>query len=107
MLQASREFRMAEKKDAPLLTPTLLKAARGLLSMDQAVRNLVDTTGCDLAAALRCASAYPAELLGRHDLGHLRPGALADLVLIDADLTVAATVIAGRVVYDRDGRYCR
>ena len=27
---------MAEKKDAPLLTPTLLKAARGLLAMDQA-----------------------------------------------------------------------
>jgi N-acetylglucosamine-6-phosphate deacetylase len=81
--------------------------AGSVLSMDQAVRNLVDTTGCDLAAALRCASAYPAELLGRHDLGHLRPGALADLVLIDADLTVAATVIAGRVVYDRDGRYNR
>jgi N-acetylglucosamine-6-phosphate deacetylase len=42
----------------------------------------------------------PADLLGRNDLGRLRPGAVADLVLFSAELQPMATIVAGRVLHD-------
>ena len=38
--------------------------AGSVLTLDQAVTNLIHFTGCDLAQAVRCASAHPATLLG-------------------------------------------
>lgn len=43
-----------------------------------------------LARAVAWTSGTPAGLLGRGDIGHLRPGARADLVLLDPDLRVEA-----------------
>lgn len=43
-----------------------------------------------LARAVAWTSSTPAGLLGRGDVGHLRPGARADLVLLDAELEVEA-----------------
>jgi N-acetylglucosamine-6-phosphate deacetylase len=40
----------------------------------------------------------PAALLGRPDLGHLRPGHRADLVVLEDDLTVAQTWVDGEPV---------
>lgn len=74
--------------------------AGSVLSMDEAVRNLVDFTGCSLAEAVTAASTTPARLLGRDDVGTLDPGALADVVLLDAARRVVATVVGGRVVFD-------
>jgi N-acetylglucosamine-6-phosphate deacetylase len=34
----------------------------------------------------------------------IRPGARGDLTILDDDLRVAATVVGGTVVVDRDGR---
>ena len=36
------------------------------------------------------------------ELGSIRPGYLADLVLLDRNLNVVATVVGGEVVYLRD-----
>lgn len=44
--------------------------------------------GIPLARALRMATATPATVLGRPDLGHLRPGAPADLVHLDGNLAL-------------------
>lgn len=53
-----------------------------------AIRVLV-REGVPLAAALRMATAVPAALLGRPDLGRLAPGAPADFVWLDAELGLA------------------
>lgn len=79
--------------------------AGSALTMDAAVRTMVERAGIGLAQALRAASATPAEAIGRPDLGCLEAGAAADLVVLDGDLEVAATLVAGRALYDRDGAF--
>jgi N-acetylglucosamine-6-phosphate deacetylase len=65
------------------------------LDMMSAVRFLVKQVGVELGEALRMASLYPAEFLGRSDLGRIVPGARADLVFIDDDLKARAVWRAG------------
>jgi N-acetylglucosamine-6-phosphate deacetylase len=74
--------------------------AGSTLGLDRAVRNLVAFAGVPLADALAAASAAPAAVLGRDDRGVIAPGAVADLVLLDADGELVATVAAGRVAHD-------
>ncbi|HZA76511.1 MAG TPA: N-acetylglucosamine-6-phosphate deacetylase [Acidimicrobiales bacterium] len=71
------------------------------LSLDRAVRNLVGFAGVPLAAAVAAVTASPAALVGLEDRGVIAPGAVGDLVLLDAGGEVVATVIGGRVAYDR------
>jgi N-acetylglucosamine-6-phosphate deacetylase len=67
------------------------------LDMASAVRNAVRMLGLDLAEAARMASRYPAEFLGLGDeLGRIAPGYRADLVLVNDDVQVLDTWIAGR-----------
>jgi len=68
--------------------------AGSLLTMDQAVRNLV-AAGAGLAGAVHAASAAPAGLLGRGDLGLLRAGAPAHIAVLDDELRVLRTVVGG------------
>lgn len=66
------------------------------LDMATAVRNCVDLLGLDLGTASRMASANPAAFLGLGDeVGRIAPGLRADLVLLDAGLTVVETWIGG------------
>src|SRR5918992_843572 len=68
--------------------------AGSVLTMDEAVRNLV-ASGASLADAVHAASAAPAQLLGRDDLGVLRPGAPAHLTVLDKELRVVRTLVGG------------
>jgi N-acetylglucosamine-6-phosphate deacetylase len=68
--------------------------AGSVLTMDEAVRNLV-ASGASLADAVRAASTAPARLLGRSDLGELRPGAPAHLTVLDDELRPVRTLVAG------------
>jgi N-acetylglucosamine-6-phosphate deacetylase len=68
--------------------------AGSLLTMDRAVRNLIEM-GASLAAAVNAAARVPARLIGRPDLGVLREGGTADVVVLDDDLRVARTVVGG------------
>lgn len=68
--------------------------AGSLVTMDASVRMLVDA-GASVAAAVHAASAAPARLLGRPDLGVLRPGAPAHVAVLDDDLAVTRTLVAG------------
>jgi N-acetylglucosamine-6-phosphate deacetylase len=80
--------------------------AGSTLSMDQAVRNLIDYTGCSLHEACQAASTTPARLVGTAaaGLGNIVCGQPADVVLLDETLDVVATVIDGIVVHDPQGR---
>lgn len=69
--------------------------AGSVLSLDQAVRNLITFTGCTLAEALATVTSTPADLLGVGDwLGRVAVGYTADLVLLDAHLQVQQTLLA-------------
>jgi N-acetylglucosamine-6-phosphate deacetylase len=74
--------------------------AGSLLTMDQAVRNAAEVGGLD--SAVRMASTTPSRLLGL-DQGALRPGYRADLVLLDRDLRVTASVVGGQLTRTRSG----
>jgi N-acetylglucosamine-6-phosphate deacetylase len=75
--------------------------AGSVLTLDRAVRNLVQTAGATVAEALRMASETPAALLGLADRGRLAAGALADVVLLDAGLCVETTIVRGAIHYAR------
>lgn len=72
--------------------------AGSVLTMDAAVRNIVDI-GIDLPVAIAAASTIPAAAVRRHDLGSLRLGAPGDVVLLDDDLGVTRTMVGGETVY--------
>ena len=71
------------------------------------MRELVRATGCSCGEALLAASQHPAKVL-RLDRtkGSLeRIGADADIVLLDSELHVQATCIAGEVVWTDPGNH--
>jgi N-acetylglucosamine-6-phosphate deacetylase len=66
------------------------------LTMLRAVRNGVENAGIPLPEALRMASTYPAAVLGEADRrGCIRPGACADLVLLDEQLNLIQVIVEG------------
>lgn len=94
--------------------------AGSVLSMNQAVSNLMAYTGCGLADAVEAASATPTRVLGRQGAGRgaIVDGARADLVLLrpspsaqsgqggtpgQAELEVVTTIVGGRVAYEGSG----
>jgi N-acetylglucosamine-6-phosphate deacetylase len=79
------------------------RLAGSALTLDLAVRNLVAFTGAEPSAALVAASATPARVIGEPDRGEIRVGAAADLVILDDALEVVATIVGGRIAFDRRG----
>jgi len=74
--------------------------AGSILSLDQALRNLIRLTGCTLADALATVTTTPARSLGLdHERGRIAPGYVADLVLLSPELEVRGTVVRGELVY--------
>ncbi len=71
--------------------------AGSTLTMLAAVRNC-HALGIPLAAALRAATEAPARMARRPDLGHLAPGAPADLVILDDSLELHSVLVAGSQV---------
>jgi N-acetylglucosamine-6-phosphate deacetylase len=74
--------------------------AGSILSLDQALRNLIDVTGCALAEALPTLTTTPARAIGLdHERGCITRGHVADMVLLTADLRVSATIAEGDLVW--------
>jgi len=70
------------------------------LDMASAIRNIIKVTGCSLAEASSMASATPAAFLGLHDeMGTIKAGQRADLVIADKNIKVFATMIGGKTVF--------
>ena len=74
--------------------------AGSTLTMDMALRNVIDFAGLSLSEAIPMATSVPAEAMGiKGEKGVLAPGADADVVILDTDLNVWLTIIAGQIVY--------
>ncbi len=72
--------------------------AGSTLTMDKAIRNLVKM-GIPFRDALIMATATPARALGERRMGEVKPGNIADLVVLNEKLEVEETYVAGRNVY--------
>ncbi len=86
----------AERSAAYLEDGTL---AGSVATMDRVFGFLVREVGLSLVDAAQLCAATPARELGLTDLGAIAQGARADLVVMDADLNVRQTYVAGRLVY--------
>lgn len=69
--------------------------AGSVLTLSHALQYAVLTAGVPLPLAIRAATQNPADLLTITDRGRIQPGLRADLVLLDADLHVHATLLEG------------
>jgi N-acetylglucosamine-6-phosphate deacetylase len=70
-------------------------------TMDRAFATLTSAVGLSLADAAVVCATTPARALGLQGFGVLAPGAVADFVVLDRDLRVVQTWIAGTLAYDR------
>ncbi len=75
--------------------------AGSALSMNVAVRNMHRLAGVPLIDCVRMATEAPARVLGRQDeIGALKPGARADIVMCDEDMSVWKVFVGGKLAYD-------
>ncbi|WP_280561625.1 N-acetylglucosamine-6-phosphate deacetylase [Chromohalobacter sp. 48-RD10] len=98
------EYRLGEQAVTKCLGGVRLAdgtLAGSTLTMDQALRNLVDI-GLSLAEASERVSRHPADFLGLHDRGRLADGCHADLVVLDRDLGVDCVYVEGQHVAGED-----
>lgn len=71
--------------------------AGSVLTLDQAVRNLMEVTELSLTDIFKMVSLNPARKLNlEHKLGRIKPGYQADLVLFDQNFKVQKTFIKGK-----------
>jgi N-acetylglucosamine-6-phosphate deacetylase len=70
--------------------------AGSTITMLDAMRNL-HALGASLTDAVAAATSVPARIARRPDLGVLRPGAIADIVILDDRLEVQGVIVSGRM----------
>jgi N-acetylglucosamine-6-phosphate deacetylase len=75
--------------------------AGSVLTMDRAFALLVSVMGQSLVVAATICSTTPARAMGLQGFGVIVPGAIADLAVLGADMTVTQTWIAGELAYSR------
>lgn len=68
------------------------------LTLDVACRNFMVHTGCSICDAFRFASYNPAKMLGLRDLGEIKVGNRANLVMVDAWFGVQKVILGGEEV---------
>jgi len=86
---------IAASRSAELEDGTL---AGSIITMDRAFRMLVREAGVPMEVAVRLCSTTPADQLDLMAQGRLATGALADLVVLDAELRVVQTWVGGRPI---------
>ncbi|EPA9550242.1 PTS galactosamine/N-acetylgalactosamine transporter subunit IIA [Escherichia coli] len=92
-----------QKPGCEVITGTNLQlllemVAGSTLSVDAAVRNMVELTGVTPAEAIHMASLHPARMLGVDGvLGSLKPGKRASVVALDSGLHVQQIWIQGQL----------
>ena len=71
-----------------------------ILTLNVAVRNMIEFTGCPVHEAVNCASLNPARYLGISDkTGELREGLAADIAVLNSNFDVVRTYVDGNLVW--------
>lgn len=79
--------------------------AGSILTMDEALRNFMEATGLNLAEAWPTTSHNAARSLGIDDkIGLFGEGYMADIVLLNENYRVVATIVDGEIVYLPDAQ---
>jgi N-acetylglucosamine-6-phosphate deacetylase len=74
--------------------------AGSVLTLNKAVKNMVDWTGVPLNRAINMASLNPARVLGLDsEIGSLRINKLANIVVLDREFNVVETILRGKSVF--------
>ncbi len=76
--------------------------AGGVMTMDRAFETLVGRVGLSLVDAATVCATTAARELGLVGHGVLTPGAVADLVVLDANFSVVQTYVGGQLAYTRN-----
>ena len=84
------------RRDGVGIMPDGSALASGCMGMDHMVRTCYAQTGAALPEIVRMASATPAKILRRKDIGSLAKGKCADVLLLDGDLEVMRVFVEGR-----------
>jgi N-acetylglucosamine-6-phosphate deacetylase len=72
------------------------------MTMDLSVRSMVKHTGVSLEDAILMASYNPAKIIGlQNKKGSIEVGKYADIIAIDEDINVYATIVEGNIIYNR------
>ena len=91
-----------------VLTPDVVKLpAEDVLAgaaspISKCVGNMMDFTGCSLESAINMATRNPARLISLENIGEIKPGKRADLIIFTMDghqLNIRQTIVNGEVVY--------
>ncbi|OCB85878.1 Metallo-dependent hydrolase [Sanghuangporus baumii] len=95
-----RDGRRVVKEGVRLYIEGTDTLAGSVVTLDTCVRNFVRFTGATLGEALKCATYNPAKCLNiETKKGTLRPGADADLVVLNKEGQVLSTWVSARVDY--------
>src|SRR5262249_11592725 len=87
------------RKDGVGLMPDGTALASGVVGMDHCVRTFHELTGVALPEVVRMASLTPARIAGvDSDLGSIKSGKRADLLVLDRELSVRQVYIDGVLV---------
>lgn len=80
--------------------------AGSIATMESCIIKFIQSTGCSTVEAIEAATLHPAKLLGiEKRKGTLEFGADADFVLLNDQLHVQATFIAGRLAWQGPKRF--
>jgi N-acetylglucosamine-6-phosphate deacetylase len=74
--------------------------AGSALTMDRGFARLVSEVGLSLVDAATVSATTPARALGLQGFGVIAPGAIADLAILDRDLRVVQTWVAGTLAWE-------
>ena len=77
--------------------------AGSTLTMNRAVKNMIEKVGINIKESVKMASLNSARLLGLDkDRGALIPGKRADIVVLDDNFNVIYTIKKGKAIYSKD-----
>ncbi len=79
--------------------------AASILKLNEALKNVSSVAkGYSFADLINCVSYNVAQNLGWEDkIGSIAPGLCADFAIIDKDFNVYATIVGGKLVYEKEG----
>lgn len=77
--------------------------AGSVLTLNQALKNMIDWTGVSVSQAVNMASLNPAQVLGLEgEIGSIQTGKTANLAVLDQRFEVIETILCGRSVYMKE-----